>query len=145
MTGSLNKSYSWPIIIEEERLHYLSEMITERFQSVYYKIETIDGASYNLSTIEDVLSYSNPQPRRIIKVGIFGNKEKDTIKIYPDISIFLFDMGKYDKSCILSLNNLEDQEITFLSNRVDEFVKGTRAPYWWLHSNAVYWIVGIML
>lgn len=145
MKGSLNKSYSSPIVIDEERLQYLSGVITEKFKGVYYRIETVDGASYKLGTLEEVLSYSNPQPRRIIKISIIGNKESDAIKIYPDITVSLFDMSKYDKACILSLNNLEEQEITFLTQRIDEFVKGVRIPYWWLHSKVVYWIVGIVL
>lgn len=51
MNGSLNKSYSNPIIIDEERLQYLSGIITEKFKGVYYKIETIDGASYKLNSL----------------------------------------------------------------------------------------------
>ena len=145
MNGSLNKSYSNPIIIDEERLQYLSGIITEKFKGIYYKIETIDGASYKLNSLEEVLSYSNPQPRKIIKISIIGNKEKDAIKIYPDITVSLFDMSKYDKSCILSVNNIEEQEITFITQRIDEFVKGVRVSYWWLHSKAVYWIVGFLL
>ena len=41
MKGSLNKSYSSPIVIDEERLQYLSGVITEKFKGVYYRIETV--------------------------------------------------------------------------------------------------------
>ncbi len=145
MKGSFNKSYNYPIIVDEERLQYLSSLITEKLQDVYYKIETIDGATYKLSTLDEILSYCNPQSRKIIKLSITGSRESRANKIYPDISISLFDMSLYDKSCILSMYDREEQEITYLSQRIDEFVKSVRTPYWWLHSNIVYWLAGIIL
>jgi hypothetical protein len=54
-------------------------------------------------------------------------------------------MAKYDASCILSLKNLEESEITYITQRIDEFVKGASVPYWWIHRPAFYIVVGILL
>lgn len=145
MKGSLDKSYDCSIIIDDEQLRYISDFIKERFNEVRYEIKTLDGAVYKLDSIDAILSYNNPDARRLIKVSIIGNKECGTHIFLPDITVSLFDMSKYDKSCVISLNNLDEQEITFISQRIDEFVEGARMPYWWIHKNAVYWILGVSL
>ena len=145
MIGSLNKSYDYTSIIDAERLQHLSEFIKDNFDEVRYEIRTVDGASYKIDTLEEVLSYSNPQSRRIVKLNIFANKQKNTHLFTPNLTLSLFDMTLYDKSCILSLNDLEDREISFLTQRIDEFIKGARPSYWWIHKPLIYWILGATL
>lgn len=72
MIGSFNKVYNHPIIVDEGQLHNLSNTIIKRFDKVEYEIHTVDGASYKLPSIDDVITYSNPDSRRIIKINIWG-------------------------------------------------------------------------
>ena len=69
---------------------------------VRYEIRTVDGANYKIDTLEEVLSYSNPQSRRIVKLSISANKQKNTHLFTQNLTLSLFDMTLYDKSCILS-------------------------------------------
>ena len=71
MIGSLNKSYDCASIIDAERLQHLSEFIKDNFDEVGYEIRTVDGASFKIDTLEEILSYSNPQLRRIVKLSIW--------------------------------------------------------------------------
>ena len=145
MIGSLNKSYDCPSIIDAERLGHLSEFIKESFNEVKYEISTVDGASYKIDTLEEVLIYSNPQSRRIIKLTITANKQKNTHSYYPNLTLSLFDMTHFDKSCILSMYEMEDREISYLTQRIDELIKGSRPSYWWIHKPLIYWILGATL
>lgn len=145
MTGELTKSYDRSLIITEELLNNLASFVQEGFVDVEYRIYTADGANYKLNTKEDVLLYSNPDSRRIIKVVISGNKEHRDRSFYKDFSISLFDMSKYDKSCILTLNNMEERDIVFYTQRIDEFVKSAQAPLWWIHKTSVYVVIWILL
>ena len=95
--------------------------------------------------MDEVLSYSNPDSRRIIKIVISGNKEHRDRSYYKDFSLSLFDMTKYDKSCILILNNMEEKDIVFYNHRIDEFVNDTQEPLWWIHKTAVYIVIWILL
>lgn len=144
MIGSFNKVYNHPIIVDEGQLHNLSNTIIKRFDKVEYEIHTVDGASYKLPSIDDVITYSNPDSRRIIKINIWGGKCKTEPSLYWSFSLSLFDMSKYDASCILTMKDLEETEITFLSQRIDEFVKNTRITYWWIHSRGFYIVLGLL-
>ena len=82
MIGSFNKVYNHPIIVDEGQLHNLSNTIIKRFDKVEYEIHTVDGASYKLPSIDDVITYSNPDSRRIIKINMTslmgsGNSRND--------------------------------------------------------------------
>lgn len=145
MTGELTKSYEHSLIITEEHLKNLISLVEDEFVDIEYKIYTADGANYKLSTKEDVLSYSNPESRRIIMIVISGNREHREHAFYKDFSISLFDMSKYDKSCILTLNNMEEKDIVFYTQRIDEFVKSAQAPLWWIHKTSVYIVIWILL
>ncbi len=145
MRGKLTKSYEHSLVITEEHLNCLVAFVEDGFVDIDYIIYTSDGASYKLSAIEDVLSYSNPESRRIIKIVISGNKEHREHALYKDFSISLLDMSKYDKSCILDLNNMEEKDIVFYTQRIDEFVNNAQAPLWWIHNNAVYIVLWLLL
>lgn len=145
MTGELTKSYERSLVINEEQLKMIASFIEGRFVDIEYKIYTADGAKYSLSTKDEVLSYSNPDSRRIIKIDISGNKEHQDHSLYKDIYISFSDMSKYDKSCILSLHNMEEKDIVFFSQRIDEFVKNTQLPLWWIHKPSVYMVISIVM
>lgn len=145
MKGSLSKSYNRSLIIDAQHIAHLSEVIEEDFGDVSYVIKTSDGARYELGKVDDVLSYNNPDPRKIVVFTVSGYKESGSHRIDPDISISLFDMSQYDGSCILSLNNMDEQEITYYTQRIDEFVKTAQTSYWWIHKPVVYWIIGTLL
>ena len=74
MTGELTKSYERTLIINEEHLRDLASFIEDGFVDVEYKIFTSDGANYKLSSKDEVLAYSNPESRRIIKIFISFSK-----------------------------------------------------------------------
>lgn len=145
MTGSLNKSFDYAIIIDSDRLKSLVDIIKSGFEDIFYEIKTVDGASYRMNAIEDVISYNNPSSRRIEKIVISANKQSETRKLFPDFSIALFDSSQYSASCILSLNNMNEQEIAYWSQRIEEFVSSSRASYWWVHKPVVYWAIGMLL
>ena len=145
MTGELTKSYERSLLFNEDQLNYIASFVEDSFVDVEYKIYTSDGANYSLSTKDEVLSYSNPDSRRIIKVVISGNKEHRERSIFKDFSISLFDLSKYDKSCILTLNNLEEKDIVFYTQRVDEFVKNAQEPLWWIHKTPTYIVIWLLL
>lgn len=145
MKGELTKSYDRPLLINEEQFRNIASFIEDGFEDIEYKIYTSDGANYNLGTMDEVLSYSNPDSRRIIKIVISGNKEHRDRSYYKDFSLSLFDMTEYDKSCILILNNMEEKDIVFYNQRIDEFVNDTQEPLWWIHKTAVYIVIWILL
>ena len=144
MIGSLDKSYNRPILVDEDHLRYLAGIVEERFCAVEYVIKTIDGARFKLPTIDDLISYNNPDSRKIVCISIIGYKSKDVNGYFPEFSISLFDMSEYDASCILTLKKLEEAEITHITQRVDEFVKSTKTAYWWLHRPAFYVALGLI-
>ena len=141
MKGELSRSYNRSLLINEKLFTKIASFIEDSFVDIEYKIYTSDGANYNLSTMDGVLSYSNPDSRRIIKIVISGNKEHREHSFYKDFSLSLFDMSKFDKSCILTLNNMEEKDIVFYSQRNDEFVKSAQEPLWWIHKTAVYIVI----
>lgn len=145
MIGCLDKVYTRPIMVDEEELRYLSEIVVERFEDVEYVIHTIDGASYRLPTIDEVLKYRNPDARQIVKIDIRAEKNKENHGFYPSFSISLFDRTQHDLSCMLSLKDIDEAEITFLDQRVNEFVKKNQISYWWMHSFVFYLIVSILM
>lgn len=145
MIGSLDKVYSRPIMVDEEQLRYLSDTVADRFKEVEYVIHTIDGATYNLPTIDEVIKYRNPDARHIVKIDIRAEKSKENHGFYPSFSISLFDRSQNDLSCILSLKDLDEAEITFLNQRIEEFVKKNQISYWWIHSYVFYLIVSFIM
>ena len=145
MKGSLTKNYKESIVVEDEALVLILELIKKGFGDVYFEIKTVDGASYKLNSLEDVFNYTNPSARRIIKISIIGNKVCETPQFQPDFMVSLFDSSKYDASCVLSLNDLEEQEIVYYSQRIDELIKSMRVSYWWIHKPVVYGIIGVVL
>ena len=145
MKGSLNKSYDFPIIVSVDDLKALSDLVSNGFEEVRYDINTKDGARYTLDGLEEVLNHSNPSDRKIQRICIKGNKKKGDGFIYPNISVSLLDKSVFSKSCELEVHQLEETEISYYCQRVDEFAKRIRAPYWWLHKSAFYWIVGAVL
>lgn len=145
MIGSLDKVYGRPIMIDEEQLRYLSDIVVERFVDVEYVIHTIDGASYKLPTIDEVIKYRNPDARKIVKINIIAEKSKENHGFYPSFSISLFDRTQHDLSCILSLKDLDEAEITFWNQRINEFVKKNQISYWWIHTYVFYFIISFVL
>lgn len=133
------------MIIDEKHLLHLIDIIEEHFPSISFEMATTDGACYKLSNLEEILSYSNPGTRKIKKIKISANKYVDKQKLLPDCSIILSDITKYATSCNLDLQNLEEQEIAFFTQRIDEFVKSARVSYWWLHKPMIYMSLGIVL
>ena len=145
MIGSLNKSFDYAIIIDPDRMKSLVDIIKSGFETISYEIKTVEGASYKMNTIENVVSYNNPTPRKIEKIVISANKQPETLKLFPDFSISLFDSSQYSSSCILTLNNMDEKDIAFWSQRIEEFVKSSRTSYWWVHKPVMYWALGALL
>ena len=145
MTGGLTRSYERSLVIKEEQLNNLASFIEDNFVDIEYNICTSDGANYSLNTKDDVLLYSNPDSRRIVKIVMSGNKEHREYSFYKDFSVSLLDMSIYDKSCILTLNKMEEKDIVYYDQRIEEFVKNTQIPLWWIHKTAVYIVIWLLL
>lgn len=145
MTGELTKSYDCPLVINEEQFKNIVSFIEGRLVDIEYKIYTSDGANYSLGARDEVLSYSNPDSRRIVKIVISGNLEHRESLFFKDFSIFLCDMSQFDKSCILSLHNMEEKDIVFFTQRVGEFIDNAKERFWWIHKTVVYVVLSILL
>ena len=73
MIGSLNKSCDCPIIVSAEDLKSLSDLLSSGFEELQYTINTKDGAKYTITSLEDVLNYSNTDDRKIQRLCVRGN------------------------------------------------------------------------
>ena len=145
MKGSLTKRYDFPINVSADDLRILSEMLSSEFEELKYTINTKDGARYTLDSLDEVLKYSNPDGRKIQRICIKGNKKKGDRFTYPDISVSLLDKSVYASSCELEINQLEEAEISYYSQKVEEYAKSIKAPHWWLHKAPFYVIVSMVL
>lgn len=145
MIGGLNKSFDYPIIVSADDLKMLSDLLSSGFEEFQYSISTKDGARYTLNSIDEVLNYSNSDDRKMQRICIKGNKKKGDSFLYPNISVSLMDKSVFSKSFELEIIQLEETELCYYSQRVEEFIKRIKAPYWWLHKPAFYWIVGVVL
>lgn len=133
MTGSFDKIYTRPIIVDEDKLRYLSEMVEEKFGKVDYGTETNDGIQYKYGKLDDLLSYKNPDSRKIIKISIRGNKYKDGSSSLPELFMAIDDRSKSVLSCYMQLRYLDESDIMFFKNRMDNFVKDYSLWYWWMY------------
>ena len=86
-------------------------------------IHTLDGASYKLPTVDDVIKYRYTDSRRIGKIDFNAEKSKERHGYYPLFLPSLYDREKHDLSCILILRDFDEAEIPFLNQRINEFVK----------------------
>ncbi len=145
MLGNLVKDWNFSIIVTAEDFKMLSNMVTNDFVEVRYEINTEDGANYTVNTLEEVLSYSNPNSRKVTRFCIMGNKEKDQVFVRPNVSVALLDSSVYKESIVLRLEKMEEKDIVFYTQKIDEFAKRIKAPYWLLNKDWFYWITGISL
>lgn len=145
MKGDFRKDYKFSIILTEEDLKSLLVLINNGFKDVCYEIRTKDGADYNTSNLKDILEFTNPDCRKIEILRVRGNLEKGESFFLSNICVSLFDTSVYDKSIIIELNRMEEKDIIYYSNLTEEFAKKVKAPYWWIHKNSFYWIVGIFM
>lgn len=145
MKGNFRRYYVFSIMVTAENVKSLSDMIAKDFKDVRYEIETKDGAQYKVQDINDILGYVNPDSRKIEVLRIRGNREEGESFFLPNICISLFDTSFYDKSIIIELNDMDEKEITYYSNRIDEFANRIKAPYWWIYKDNFYWVIGFSL
>lgn len=145
MIGSLNKSYDFPIIVSAEDLKSLSDILSSGFEELQFTINTKDGARYTINSIEDVLNYSNTDGRKIQRFCVRGNKKKAGSFIHPNICVSLLDKSAYTTSCEFEMYQLDETELCYYTQRIDEFTKRIKAPYWWLYKSSFYWITGLLL
>lgn len=145
MKGNFKRDYNFSIIVTAEDIQSLLDMVTKDFKDVSYEIETKDGAQYKIRDINDILGYTNPNSRKIILLRIRGNREAGKSLFLPNICISLFDTTIYDKSIIFDLNEMDEKDITYYSNRIDEFANRIKAPYWWIYKDNFYWLTGFSL
>ena len=145
MTGSLNNYFDYPIIVFADDLKMLSDLLSSGCEEIQYSINTKDGARYTLNSLDDVLNYSNPDDRKIQRICVKGNKKKGDSFVCPNISVSLMEKSVFSRSCGLEIYQLKETELCYYSQRINEFTKQIRAPYWWLHKSAFYWITGVLL
>lgn len=145
MRGDLKRDYEFSIIVTANDLKSLSDIVTRDFKELRYVINTEDGVTYTTEHLNEIIDYNNPDSRRIKMLGIYGYKDKIGNFNTPNISVSLFDSSTYDKSCILHLNKVEEKDIIYYSNAIDEFMNKIRASYWWIFKDSFYWVTGIIL
>lgn len=142
MTGSTTKYYFCPIIVDENQLRYLSEMVKERFGEVEYGIETLDGVQYEYSSIDDLLAYNNPNSRKITKINIKGNLYNGGSSSIPELYLSIGDRSKSELSCYMWLRCLDESDIVYFKNRIEDFVKDYSVEYSWMYKPVSYWVFG---
>ena len=142
MTGSTAIYCFCPIIVDESQLRYLSEMVKERFGEVEYEIETIEGVQYEYSSIDDLLAYNNPNSRKITKISIRGNLYNGGSSSVPELYLSIGDRSKSELSCYMQLRCLDESDIAYFKNRMEDFVKDYCVKYWWMYKPVFYWIFG---
>lgn len=145
MEGNLKRDYDFSIIVTADNIKSLSDMVSKDFKEVRYEIKTEDGATYSTEYLNEILEYNNPDSRRIQMFKICGNKENTGSFFSPNLSVTLFDSSIYDKSCILHLNNVEEKDIIYYTNAIDEYVNQIKASYWWIFKERFYWVTGILI
>lgn len=136
MTGSTAIYYFCPIIVDESQLRYLSEMVKERFGEVEYEIETIEGVQYEYSNVDDLLAYNNPNSRKITKISIRGNLYNGGSSSVPELYLSIGDRSKSELSCYMQLKCLDESDIAYFKNRMEDFVKDYCVKYWWMYKPA---------
>ena len=132
MKGNLTVPYNFSTRVTCENVQAINDFIASHFKNVRYKINTKDGADYDIGNIEELLKYRNPSSRKITKITIQGNQDGDNF-IFPNIELILADHSLHLESAILSIRRLEEKELTFYSQRIDEIIQNIKAPYFWLH------------
>lgn len=141
MKGNLHKKYEFATIITERDLKSLSTLVSSKFAFVKYEIKTKDGAEYCVDNLDDILNYDNHDYRKIILFRVKGNRNERDSFIFPNISISLYDNSIYQEACDLDIKGLDDTEIVYFSQKVEDFTRQIKAPYWWCHKPAFYCIV----
>ena len=138
MKGHLHKTYDFASIVTEQDLKSLSLLVSSKFDFIKYEFKTKDGEIYSLDNLDDIINFDNPDYRKIVQFRIKGNRNQDSSFVFPNISISLCDNTIYKESCVIDLRNLEDTEITYFSQRINDFVKQIKTPYWWCHKPIFY-------
>lgn len=142
MKGNLYKSYDFASVVTKDDLRDLFLFVTNNFEFVKCSIKTKDGAEYNSITLEEVLQYDNCDYRKIICFSIKGNKDEINSFSFPNISITLCDNSVYDKSFVLDIRDLEENEIVCYVKKIEDFVKRIRVFYWFVHKVGFYIFLG---
>ena len=145
MKGNLHKKYEFATIITEGDLKALSTLVSSKFDFVKYEIKTKDGAEYCVDNLDKILGYDNHDYRKIVLFRVKGNRNERDSFIFPNISISLYDNSTYQEACILDIKGLHDTEIVYFSQKVKDFTKQIKAPYWWCHKPAFYCIMSLAL
>lgn len=145
MKGNLHQSYAFATIITEKDLMMLSSLVSSTFNFVEYEIKTKDGAEYCVNNIETILRYDNYDYRKIVFFKVKGNKQETDDFVFPNISISLCDSSLYKEACILDIRDMDDAEIAYFSQRIKDYTKQIRAPYWWCHKDIFYFWIGVTL
>jgi hypothetical protein len=145
MKGNLHKKYEFATIITEGDLKALSTLVSAKFNFVKYEIKTKDGAEYCADNFDEILGYDNHDYRKIVLFRVKGNRNERDSFIFPNISISLYDNSTYQEACILDIKGLDDTEIVYFSQKVKDFTKQIKAPYWWCHKPAFYCIMSLAL
>lgn len=145
MIGSATKYYFRPIIVDEGQLRYLSKKVKERFGDIEYGIETIDGVQYKYGNVDELLAYNNSNSRRIVRISIRGRNYNAASSSVSEISLSIFDRSESDLSCYMQLMGLEEYDIAFFKNMMDDFVKDYGVAYWWMYKPICYWSYGAIM
>lgn len=145
MKGNLHKKYEFATIITEGDLKALSTLVSSKFDFVKYEIKTKDGAEYCVDNLDEILGYDNHDYSKIVLFRVKGNRNERDSFIFPNISISLYDNSTYQEACILDIKGLDDAEIVYFSQKVKDFTKQIKAPYWWCHKPAFYCVMSLVL
>lgn len=126
------------VYVRHEELRYLHEFLTNSFSNVSYSANCIDDSTIHFNNIEELLSFENPNFRKIRSLEIYGDNEDGESKFYKpyltyknNLRIILGD--KHMTSTISYKFNLNDLDTANrLENELKLRLKEFRPWYWFL-------------
>lgn len=125
------------MILDKDQLRYLAKMVEERFEDVKYRIKTNNGDEYDYRIFDELLAYDNPNSRKITTIYIRGRKSGYGSSSLSELSISIYDRSNEVLSCYMDLRNLDETEIEYFSNRIENFVKDNSVVYWWMYKPGI--------
>lgn len=126
------------VYVREDELQYFHEFLSEMFANVNYRARCVDDSTIEFKSLEELLSYENPDFRKIKCIEIFGDNEDSSSKYYnPYVSFknnFEFSLGSKYSSQTMSydfhFNDLN--KANRFESELKSRLKEIRPWYWFL-------------
>lgn len=143
MTGDITKSFDFSIVVSPESLKSIDKFISSKYEIRKYTVETIDGASFLAKDISEILEYTNPRARRIVKIEITG-RNGDWWCDKPSICFSLSEAFGFRNSVIYTLKNESEKDLDFSVKKLHELVFPMKASYSWMLNKKFNFVLDVL-